>query len=105
MVLKEFLEFIKEYNIVALASAVVMGTASTALVNSLVKDIFMPMITPFLSSDAWRDAVLQVGPVALKYGSFMAELINFLIVSLVVFLVVKKLMKDGKKKDEEVVKY
>jgi large conductance mechanosensitive channel len=99
MLLKEFLAFIKEYNIVALAAAVVMGTASTALVNSLVKDIFMPMITPLLSSDAWREAVFQIGPIALKYGSFMAEVINFLIVSLVVFLVVKKLIRE-KQKDE-----
>jgi large conductance mechanosensitive channel len=97
MILKEFLNFIKEYNIVALAAAVVMGTASTALVNSLVKDIFMPIISPLLSSNAWREAVFQIGPVALKYGAFMAEVINFLIVSLVVFLVVKKLMKEHKK--------
>jgi large conductance mechanosensitive channel len=97
MILKEFLDFIKEYNIVALASAVVMGTASTALVNSLVKDIFMPMVAPLLSSDAWREAVLQIGPIALNYGAFLAEVINFTVVSLVVFLVVKKLIREKKK--------
>ncbi len=99
MLLKEFLTFIKEYNIVSLATAIVMGTASTALVNSLVKDIFMPMIAPLLSSDSWRDAVFQFGPISLKYGSFLAEMINFLIVSLVVFFVVKKLIGEKKKDD------
>jgi len=100
MLLKEFLTFIKEYNIVSLAAAIVMGTASTALVNSLVKDIFMPMIAPLLSSETWREAVFQIGPIALKYGSFIAEAINFTVVSFVVFLVVKKLIRE-KKKDEE----
>lgn len=97
MFVKEFLEFLKEYKIVSLAIAFVMGSASTALVNSLVKDILMPVIVPLVSAGPWRDAALVIGPVRLAYGSFFAELINFLVLAAVVFVVVKKIIKEDRK--------
>lgn len=90
---RDFAKFLKEFNIVSLAIAFVMGSASTALVNSLVKDIVMPLLAPLLSGDEWRSAVLQLGPINLPYGSFLAELINFLILAFVVFFVATKLLK------------
>lgn len=98
---KEFLTFLKEYKIVTLAVAFVMGTASTALVNSLVKDILMPLIEPLFPTDSWKEAVLTLGPFHIGYGSFLAELLNFLILALVIFLVVKKLLSVIKKDKAE----
>jgi len=96
MILKDFLTFIKEYNIVSLALAFIMGTSSTALVNSLVKDMIMPLISPLVSSDSWREATLNLGPISLRYGSFLAELLNFIILALVVFVIAKKILKEEK---------
>ncbi len=90
---KEFMEFLQEYKIISLAVAFVMGTASTALVNSLVKDIFMPLISPLFPGEGWEQAVLNLGPVHLAYGAFLAALLNFAILALVIFIVVRKLIK------------
>lgn len=100
MLLKEYLSFLKEYKVVGLALGVVMGTAATALVNSLVKDIAMPFITPLVAADSWREATLLVGPVTVRWGSFLAELLNFIILGAIVFVVAKKALKEehvGKK--------
>ena len=91
--LKEFAKFLKEFNVISLAVGFVMGTASTALVNSLVKDILMPIAAPLMSAESWKEAVLHIGPIAIAYGSFIAELFNFLILALIIFVVVKKLLK------------
>ncbi len=93
MMFKEFAKFLKEFNIVALAIGFIMGTASTSLINALVKDILMPLVAWLVSAGAWREATIYVGPVAIAYGSFIAELCNFVILALIVFLVAKKLLK------------
>lgn len=95
MVLKEFLEFLKEYKIVSLALAFIMGVASTTLVNSLVKDIILPIFSPLLSG-SWQEANLTLGPIVIKYGSFLAEFLNFIILGLVVFFIAKKIFKEEK---------
>src|SRR3989338_5604591 len=94
--LKEFLEFLKEYKVMALAIAVVIGAAASALVKSLVDNIVMPLITPFIPGGAWKIATLTLGPVVIGWGAFLGELINFLIIALVVFIIAKKVMKEEK---------
>ena len=91
--LKEFAKFLKEFNVISLAVGFVMGSASTALVNSLVKDILMPIAAPLMSAESWKEAVLHIGPINIAYGSFIAELLNFLILALIIFIIVKKLLK------------
>jgi len=95
-VMKEFLEFLREYKVVALAVAFIMGVASTSLVKSLVDNIIMPIITPFIPSGAWESATFTLGPIVLRWGSFLGELINFVILALVVFMIAKKIMKEEK---------
>ena len=90
---KEFAKFLKEFNVVALAVGFVMGTASTALVGSLVKDVLMPIAAPLLGAETWREAVWNIGPVNIAIGSFSAELFNFLILALIIFIIAKKLLK------------
>ncbi len=93
--LKQFIEFIKEYNVVALAIAFIMGTASTTLVQSFVNDILMPIIAPIFASESWKTATLNLGPIHMVYGSFLASLINFTIMALAVFIIARKLLKIG----------
>ncbi|MCK9445371.1 MscL family protein [bacterium] len=97
---KDFINFLKEYNIVSLAMAFVMGAASTSLVNSLVKDIVMPLFSPLTASGSWKEAVLSLGPVSIRYGSFLGELLNFVILGFVIYIIAKKILKmdaPGKK--------
>ena len=91
--LKEFLAFLKEYKVISLAIAFIMGEASTALVNSFVKDIFLPLVAPLISAETWREAVLKIGPITISYGSFVAEALNFVILAFIIFVVVKKIIK------------
>ena len=91
--LKEFAKFLKEFNVVSLAVGFVMGTASTALVGSMVKDVLMPIATPFMGAESWREAEWNIGPVHIAIGSFTAELFNFLILALIIFIIAKKLLK------------
>lgn len=93
---KEFLEFLKEYKIIGLGLAFIMGGASTSLVKSLVEDIIMPVISPIISADSWRSATLEIGPIAIKWGSFLAEFLNFAILAFIVFVIAKKILKEEK---------
>jgi large conductance mechanosensitive channel len=93
----EFVEFLKEYKVISLAIAFVMGTASTSLINSLVNDLFMPLISPLLGSPGtWRGAVFHMGRIQIMYGSFIGQLINFIVIALVIFLVVKYVFGEKK---------
>ncbi len=91
--IKEFVQFLKEFNVFSLAVALVMGTAATGLVNSLVKDVFMPLIAPILGAEGWRESVITLGPSTIAIGSFLAELVNFIVLAFIVFFVTKKLFK------------
>jgi large conductance mechanosensitive channel len=93
---KEFMEFLKEYKIVGLAIGFVMGVAATTLVKSLVDNVVMPIVTPFIPGGAWKEAVLSIWVFNIKWGAFLGELINFLIIALVVFLVAKYILREEK---------
>ena len=67
-VFKEFFEFLKEYKIVGLAVAFIMGVASTALIKSLVDNVIMPLITPFIPGGAWKTATFSLGPIVIGWG-------------------------------------
>ena len=96
--LKEFLQFLKEYKVVSLAIAFIMGEASTSLVSSLVKDVLLPIAAPLMSAETWKEAVFPVGAVTISYGSFLADIINFLILVVIVFIVAKKIIRMEEEK-------
>lgn len=91
--LKEFILFLKEYKVVALAVGFIIASASTALVKSVVDNILMPIITPFIPGGAWKTATLSIGPIVIGWGAFLGELLNFTIIAFVVFIIAKKIMK------------
>lgn len=94
--LKEFKDFLKEYKVIGLAVAVIIGLAANNLVKSLVDNIIMPIITPFLPGGAWQTAVLNIGPVAIGWGPFLAAFINFIVIAFVVFMIAKLVLKEEK---------
>ncbi|KHO47650.1 MAG: large conductance mechanosensitive channel protein [archaeon GW2011_AR5] len=94
----EFKEFINEYKVLGLAIAFIIGIAATNLIQSLVNNIIMPVITPFIPGGAWENATLAIGPIIIRWGQFLSALLNFIIIALVVFIIAKKVMKQEKTK-------
>lgn len=99
-----FMTFIKEQNVVGLAVGLVLGTAAGALVNSLINNVIMPPLGFLLgSADGIRGLEITLGTTpageiaVLRYGEFINDLINFLVLALVIYLVVKLLKLDIKK--------
>lgn len=94
---EEFMEFLNKYGIIGLAIAFIIGGAAGNLISALVADILMPIITFFVPGGGWREAVLTFGPVQLGIGHFAGAVIDFLIIALIVFLLMKQLAKTGLK--------
>jgi large conductance mechanosensitive channel len=94
--LEEFREFLMEYKVIGLAVAFIMGVAATNLVQSLVNNIIMPIVTAFIPNGDWQNATLQIGPILLKWGAFLSALINFVILAFVVFMIAKIVLKEEK---------
>ena len=94
--IQEFKEFLNEYKVIGLAVAFIIGVAATALVQSLVNNIIMPLITPFIPGGEWQKATFNMGPVVIGWGAFLGALINFIILAFVVFMIAKKLLKEDK---------
>lgn len=92
----EFKEFLQEYKVIGLAIALIIGTAATALVKSIVDNLVMPIITPFIPGGAWQTATFSIGPIVIGWGALLGAVINFLIIAWVVFLIAKALLKEDK---------
>ena len=101
-ILKEFKDFISRGNVLDLAIGMIIGAAFTAIVSSLVGDIFTPIIG-FLVPEGGFAALNGIGP-GFNFGNFINALITFFITALCLFMVVKAvngLKSIGKKKKEE----
>ncbi len=96
--LKEFRDFINRGNVMDLAVAVILGAAFTAIVNSLVNDIIMPIIGVILGGVDFTALAITVGDANITYGNFIQAIINFLLVAFVVFLLVRWLNRMMPKK-------
>ncbi len=90
--IREFREFILRGNLVDLAVAVVIGTAFTALVNSMVKDLITPLIAAVFGSHSFSGLAFTINGSRFLYGSFINALITFVTVAFVMFFLVIKPM-------------
>ena len=84
--INEFKEFIKRGNVVDLAVAVVIGGAFSSIVNSLVNDMIMPLIGVIIGGINFRGLTLRVGNATILYGSFLQNVIIFLIPTFKLFI-------------------
>ena len=94
--IKEFREFISRGNVMDLAVAVIIGAAFTAIVTSLVDDIIMPIIGVVLGGVDFSSLAIQIGDATIMYGNFIQAIINFLLVALVIFFMVKAINSASK---------
>lgn len=94
--IQEFNEFLTKYGVIGLAVAFVMGAAVTKLVTALVNDLIMPIIGALMPGGDWKTATLDVGNIKFLIGDFAGALIDFIIIALVIFLIVKMIVKEKK---------
>lgn len=101
--MKEFRDFINRGNVLDVAIGIIIGGAFTAIVTSLSNDIISPILGLFGGYD-FSAYSLKFGDVAIKYGSFITAIINFLIMALIVFCMVKAMNRATSKlkKEEEI---
>lgn len=99
--IKEFKEFISRGNVIDLAVAVVIGGAFTKMVNSLVDDIIMPIIGVIIGGINFENLMVTVGTAEIKYGMFIQAVVNFLLIALVIFTIIKAINKFKKKEEEK----
>ena len=92
--LKEFMDFMKEQKIISVALAFIVGIATATLVQALVKDIITPLYSPYLNFLNPETSV-EIGKSKFLIGDFIMQLLNWVVILLVVFIIGKKLAKTG----------
>ena len=99
--LQEFKEFINRGSVVDLAVGVVVGGAFTAIVNSLVNDIITPLIGLIVGGVDFSNLSITVKDASINYGSFIQNVINFIIVAFAIFAVVKVMNRMHERSESE----
>lgn len=99
--LKEFKQFISRGNVIDLAVGVIIGSAFGKIVTSIVNDILMPIIGIMIGGLNFSSLVIRVGNATIRYGAFLQNVIDFLIVAACIFVFIKILSKLSKKKEQE----
>ncbi len=96
-----FVSFVREQGVVGLAVGFILGGAVSKIVASLVENIINPLVGILLGKVSLADRMLVVGQTSLKYGAFIATLVDFIIIAAVVYFGVKALGLDKLDKKKE----
>lgn len=96
----EFKQFIARGNVMDMAVGVIVGGAFKAIADSLTADIIMPVIGIFVKENSFADLSVTVGSAVITYGNFINAVLNFLIMALVVFCLIKGINSFHRKKEE-----
>ena len=103
--IKEFKEFAMKGNVMDMAVGVIIGGAFGKIVSSLVDDVLMPAIGMVTGNVDFTSLVCKIGEgegaAVLKYGTFIQNIIDLLIIAFCIFLMIKGMNKLNKKKEEE----
>lgn len=104
--LEEFKTFALKGNMIDLAVGMIIGSAFTGIVGSLVNDIFMPLLSIFTGKINFDDLVIVLGSgenaATINYGTFLTQVVNFLVISFVIFLLIRQINKLRHTPEEEV---
>jgi large conductance mechanosensitive channel len=99
--IKEFKEFAMKGNVMDMAVGVIIGGAFGKIVSSLVDDVLMPVIGMITGGVDFTQLTAKVGDATVNYGTFIQNIIDFLIIAFCIFLMIKGMNKLSKKKEEE----
>lgn len=100
-IVSEFKEFISKGNVLDMAVGLIVGSAFTAIVTSLVENIFTPLIGLVIGGINFAGISVTVGDANIAIGMFIQAVINFLLTAICVFIVVKVINSFRRKKDEK----
>jgi len=100
--IKEFKEFISRGNVIDLAVGVIIGGAFGKIVSSLVDDIIMPIIGIIIGGLDFSQLSVSVGEATIAYGAFIQSIVDFFIIALCIFLIIKLINRFRKKKEAPV---
>jgi len=100
--IKEFKEFINRGSVIDLAVGVIIGGAMGKIVTSVVEDLLMPIIGLALGGVNFTDVTLQVNNATIRYGSFIQNVIDFLITAICIFVFIKIKNKLLRKEEAKV---
>lgn len=92
--LKEFLDFLKQYGVLGLAIAVIIGGKLNLLITSFVNDLLSPLIFLPVLKAAGVENISDLSYNGILYGKVITSLIDFIIVALIVFMFAKKIMRE-----------
>lgn len=92
--IKEFMGFLKQYGVIGLAIAVIIGGKLNLLVTSVVNDLLTPLLFQPALKAAGVDNIYQLSYNGIMYGKVVGALIDFTIVAFIVFMFAKKVMKE-----------
>jgi large conductance mechanosensitive channel len=98
---KEFREFAIKGNVVDLAVGVIIGAAFGKIVSSLVADIVMPLVGILIGGVHFESLVWEVGEAKVAYGKFIQNVVDFVLVAIVIFLLVKAINHFRRKAEQE----
>ncbi|MBQ2637926.1 large-conductance mechanosensitive channel protein MscL [Candidatus Saccharibacteria bacterium] len=103
-ILHEFIEFIQRGSVIDLAVGIIIGGAFTSIVNSLVSDVVMPVISMIIGGFDFSNLKLTIPayidgiePATINYGNFITAVINFLIIAFVIFILIRSINNMKKK--------
>ncbi len=96
---QEFKEFAMKGNVMDLAVGVIIGGAFGKIVTSLVADILMPIVGLLMGGKNFAGLQTQIGSAVIKYGAFVQNILDFLIIAFVIFLMVKAMNKMRRKEE------
>ena len=97
----EFKTFAIKGNMLDLAIAMVIGTSFTAIVKSIVDDVIMPLVGIIIGGRDFTALSINVGEETITYGNLIQNFVNFFVIAMFLFFVVKLLNAFRKKKEEE----
>ena len=106
-IFNEFKTFIARGNVIDLSVGVVMGTAFSKIVTSLVNDVIMPLVGIAIGGIDFTSLSIKLGDAVINYGNFIQEVVNFLIIAFCIFIIVKginKLTGNLEKSKEKLLK-
>ena len=103
-IIAEFKAFIARGNVLDMAVGIIIGSAFTAIVTSLVNDIIMPIVGVIIGGIDFSGLKVTVGSAAINYGVFIQAIINFLLIALTVFIIIKALSKAKRKQRSQLRK-
>lgn len=98
--IKEFRTFLMRGNVIELAVGIVMGAAFTAIVTALVEHVITPIIAAVTGNASIDQLTFQIGTAQIGYGEFLQAVIDFVLIALVLFVIIKVINNLSRKPEE-----